>query len=99
MAKYRKKPIEIEAVQWNGNSNKSEIEMFVGKELTAVLESDSAYEVGAAPPIFSLLIDTKEGQMKAMQNDYIIKEPFPTEDRDFYPCKPDIFEKTYELIK
>jgi hypothetical protein len=36
--------------------------------------------------------------MKAMPYDWIIKEPFPTDDRCFYPCKPDIFEKTYERI-
>ena len=49
------------------------------------------------PPIFSLLIETKEGTMKAMMGDWIIKEPFPTGDRDFYPCKNDIFINTYEL--
>lgn len=95
---YRKKPVEIKAIQWNGNSNKSEIENFVGRELKTELESETAYVAGVGAPIFSLLIETKEGIMKAFQNDYIIKEAFPTGDRDFYPCKPDIFEKTYEQI-
>ena len=36
--------------------------------------------------------------MKADIGDYVIKEPFSTDDRKFYPCKPDIFEKTYDLI-
>ena len=49
------------------------------------------------PPIFSLLIETKEGTMKAMMGDWIIKELYPTGDRDFYPCKNDIFINTYEL--
>ncbi|MFA6950983.1 MAG: hypothetical protein WCQ70_09880 [Lentimicrobiaceae bacterium] len=96
---YRKKPVVIEAIQWNGNSNKSEIEQFIGKELKAELESETAYVAGKGAPIFSLLIETKEGIMKAFQNDWIIKEPFPTGDRDFYPCKPDIFAKTYEEVK
>lgn len=93
--KYVKKPIEIEAIQWNGNSNKQEIEKFVGKELSIELESETAYIAGKGAPIFSLLIETKEGVMKAFKGDWIIKEPFPTGDRDFYPCKPDIFEKSY----
>lgn len=96
--KYRKKPVEIEAIQWNGNSNKKEIEAFVGRELKVELESETAYVAGQGPPIFSLLIETKEGTMKAYQNDWIIKEPFPTGDRDFYPCKPDIFKATYDKI-
>lgn len=96
MSKFRKKAVEIEAIQWNGNSNKKEIEQFVGRELKSELESETAYVAGKGVPIFSLLIETKEGVMKAFRGDWIIKEPFPTGDRDFYPCKPDIFEKTYE---
>lgn len=94
--KFRKKPVLIEAIQFNGNTNKQEVEEFVGRELKAELESETAYVAGIAPPIFSLLIETKEGTMKAFKGDWIIKEPFPTGDRDFYPCKPDIFENTYE---
>jgi hypothetical protein len=99
MPKYRKKTVVIEAVQWNGNSNKLEIESFVGKELKTELESETAYVAGQGAPIFSLLIETKEGVMKAFKGDYVIKEPFPTGDRDFYPCKPDIFANTYELVE
>lgn len=99
MARFRKKPVIIEAIQWNGNSNKQEIERFVGNELKSELESETAYVAGKGAPIFSLLIETKEGVMKAFKDDWIIKEPFPTSDRDFYPCKPDIFEKTYEKIE
>lgn len=96
MTKFRKKPLVIEAIQWNGNSNKNEIDKFVGKELKVELESETAYVAGKGKPIFSLLIETKEGIMKAFKDDWIIKEPFPTGDRSFYPCKPDIFERTYE---
>ena len=93
--KYIKRPVEIEAVQWNGNSNRAEIESFVGTPLKVELESETAYVAGKGAPIFSILIETKEGIMKALKGDYIIKEPFPTGDRDFYPCKPSIFHKTY----
>lgn len=96
--KFTKKPVEVEAIRFNGNSNKQEVEKFVGRELKSVLESETAYVAGMGPPIFSLLIKTKEGTMKAFKGDWIIKEPFPTGDRDLYPCKNDIFVKTYETI-
>lgn len=97
--KFRKKLVEVEAIQWNGNSNLKEIEEFVKEELKYELENDTAYEVGKGPPIFSLLIKTKEGIMKAIKGDWVIKEPFPTKDRKFYPCKEEIFEKTYEKLE
>lgn len=90
--KFRKKPIIIEAIQWNGNSNKREIDLFVGKELKAELESETAYVAGKGAPLFSLIIETLEGNHKAMPNDWIIKGI----KGEFYPCKPDIFDKTYE---
>jgi hypothetical protein len=96
--KFRKKPVEVEAIQWNGNSNKQEIEQFVGRELKSELESETAYVAGKGAPIFRLLIETKEGIMKAFRGDWIIKEPFPTGDRDFYPCKNDIFVNTYDVL-
>lgn len=94
MAKFKKNPVIIEAVQFN-NVNKDEIESFVGRKLIQEIESKTAYIAGIAPPISSLSIETKEGIMKAFPGDWIIKEPFPTGDRDFYPCKPEIFERTY----
>lgn len=98
MKKFIKKPVTIEAIKYN-QLNKDEIEDFVGKELHQELESETAYLAGKGAPQFSLTIETKEGNMKAMNGDWIIKEPFPTGDRDFYPCKADIFSKTYEELK
>jgi hypothetical protein len=97
MAQFRKKPVVVEAIQFN-NLNKSQIEAFVGDTLVQEIESETAYIAGIAPPISSLSINTKEGVMKAFPGDWIIKEPFPTGDREFYPCKPDIFEQTYEPV-
>lgn len=90
---YRKKPVEILAVQYNG-INKPEIEEFVGQELEPVLESESAYIAGKGAPIFSLIIPTLEGQHKAMPGDYIIRGV----KGEFYPCKPDIFALTYDKV-
>lgn len=43
----------------------------------------------------TLTIQTLEGNMKASVGDYIIKGV----NGEFYPCKPDIFEKTYEIVE
>lgn len=93
MAQYRKKPVIIEAVQYN-NLNREEIEKFVGKKLHQELETETAYLAGKGSPKFSLIIETLEGNHKAMPNDYIIKGI----KGEFYPCKPDIFEATYEKV-
>lgn len=89
--KYRKKPVVIEAVQYTG-ANVNEIRIFVGQVLETNLESETAYLAGKGAPVFSLTIPTLEGDHKAMPGDYIIKGV----KGEFYPCKPDIFEMTYE---
>lgn len=90
--KFRKKPIIIEAIQWNGN-NFDEISHFTkeyhGHKLAYEEAEERAYSTG------ELLIRTLEGIMTANTNDWIIKGV----NGEFYPCKPDIFEKTYELVK
>jgi hypothetical protein len=48
--------------------------------------------------IAGLQIPTKEGAMLCGFGDYLIKEPFPTDDRMFYPCKADMFHLTYQSI-
>lgn len=93
MSKYRKKPVIVEAERFGG-LNKKRIEEFMGVPLKYELESETAFLAGQGPPIFSLIIPTLEGDMKAMLGDWIIKGV----KGEFYPCKPDIFESTYELV-
>lgn len=83
--KYRKKPVVIDAEQWNGTQESWSKIMAMGltKWRPGEMGTDTFY------------IETNEGKMMAKKGDYIIKEPFD-KDRMFYPCKPDIFEKTYE---
>lgn len=95
----RSRVIETQAIRFNGNSNKAEVEQFVGKKLKCELESETAYVAGEGSPLFSLLIETKEGIMKAMPSDWVVKEPFPTGNRDFYPVKDDIFQNRYEILR
>lgn len=89
--KYRKKPVVIVAVQYNG-SNVCEIEEFVGKELRQTIIDDCGYQAEATAPLVGLIIETLEGDMIASPLDYIIKGI----KGEFYPCKPDVFEQTYE---
>lgn len=79
---YRKKPVVIEAMQLQGNSEQ------VMKWLTDN-KCGASWELDSGLPVY---IETLEGIMTANQGDYIIKGV----NGEFYPCKPDIFEKTYE---
>lgn len=92
---YRKKPVIVEAVQLD-NINAPCVVRWIGEDKAKMkLESDEAWKLGKAPPIFSVTIRTLEGEMKAMPGDYIIKGVHG----EFYPCKPDIFGKTYEATE
>ena len=86
MAKYRKKPIIIEAIKFTGRNDK-EIMKFC----------PTARDPEDIKP--NLIIPTLEGEMLISVGDWVIEEPFPTDDRKFYPCKPDIFESTYEKVE
>lgn len=91
--KFRKKPVEIDAIKWNGY-NLNEVKEFVGESLICEIY-DCAWEVGEAPVMVEMQIKTLEGNMTVSIGDYIIRGV----QGEFYPCKPDIFEKTYELVE
>lgn len=84
MHKYRKKPVEIEAVQWTGD-NRDEI-----WEFCPLSYFNTDLETG----MLSLMVQTLEGSMQASIGDYIIKGV----KGEFYPCKPDIFDMTYDKV-
>ena len=89
--KYVKKPVEIEALQISGNP--TEIKEFIGDNGDAYID-DAAWQVGKGIPHTIVTIHTLEGDMKATDGDYIIKGV----KGEFYPCRKDIFEETYEEI-
>ena len=82
MAKYRKKPVVIDAWRFDG-TQKSADEL---DELSPTIHIYS-YMNGV-----SVTIETLEGTMTVSKGDWVIKGV----SGEFYPCKPDIFEKTYE---
>lgn len=91
---YRKKPVVVEAVQFNGE-NELEIKDFVGDSLTIdLIREPQVTEEGIIPKWVELKINTLEGTMVASVGDYIIKGV----NGEFYPCKPDIFEKSYDKL-
>lgn len=87
MKRYRKKPVEVEAVQFKDDAD-------VLCELSAFIDNQDLRVDYADPENPVLKIETLEGVMKASVGDYIIKGV----NGEFYPCKPDIFEKTYEEV-
>lgn len=85
--KYRKKPVIIEAIQFQDDAEIiTQLSDFIGDTIYVnYTNKDNPY----------LRIETLEGDMKASVGDYIIKGV----NGEFYPCKPDIFEKTYEKVE
>ena len=91
MTKFRKKPVVIEAVQlrwdtWDEMCNHAG----VGK-----LEDHKPEGRMGKGNAIGLDIPTKEGLMHADENDWVIKGV----KGELYPCKPDIFEMTYEKVE
>lgn len=84
--KYRKKPVVIEAVQFF-NANVIEAQRFCPSLVTVGVDDAGAFYERANP-----LIPTLEGDMMVTPGDWIIRGV----NGEFYPCKPDIFAKTYE---
>lgn len=102
MARYRKKPVEIEARQVPAFS--TEVREFVdecihlaewcgGTSYMMTEEGEKAHSkaIVDGPHI---LIKTLEGDHAARSGDWIVKGV----SGEFYPCKPDIFEQTYEPV-
>lgn len=95
MAKFKKKPIIIEAIQFDGINFK---EIFDWVEQWQPKDDGQGMwqvEDGTGHLIDALIIDTMEGEMRADSGDWIIKG---IKD-ELYPCKPDIFEQIYELVE
>jgi hypothetical protein len=80
--RFRKKPVEIEAVQVRAGEIPHELDGFIMAGRIRHTEQDT------------FLIETLEGTMEARPGDWIIQGVAG----ELYPCKPDIFAKTYEPV-
>ncbi|CAJ1224411.1 hypothetical protein BW154_04750 [Lactococcus lactis] len=88
--KARKKPVVVDVVRFYLNNPESinEAKDFAGKYF-------ADYQEHYASDKRNYYIRTLEGEMKLTDGDYIIKGV----NGEFYPCKPDIFEATYEIVE
>lgn len=86
--KYKKKPVVIEAFQYNGNLKGSNGAYCVPDWAVQAFNNDVLFYKDD----WELYVETLEGDMHANVGDYIIKGV----GGELYPCKPDIFEQTYE---
>ncbi len=101
--KYRKKPIVIEAVQWFSSQNHKTFTDSMGIEFRVwasgvyELTEGQLYDKGlrfVIPVKARIVIDTLEGDHDVSEGDWIITGV----KGEKYPCKPDIFELTYEPV-
>lgn len=92
MSKYRKKPIVVEAFQLNSRGLVAEDWFWDAVSRNEI----TTYYFGKFHPEDAYCdIKTLEGTMRAYTGDYIIRGV----NGEIYPCKPDIFEKTYEKVE
>ena len=88
--KYRKKPVVIDAIQWDGTiEGMDNIKSYFRELQDAEVSCNRTTGV-----MFHWHIGTLEGKHIVSKGDFIIKGV----NGEFYPCKPDIFEKTYEAV-
>ena len=85
--KFRKKPVVIDAWKWGGiwNAEMKALALASGGKLKQAKYGNKTEWV---------VIETLEGDMKLMPEDYLIRGI----KGEYYPCKPDIFEATYERV-
>lgn len=91
MSKFRKKPVIIEAFKWTGDRTQTEDPIWI----IDAIKNDLAFFENEGTENIKLCIRTLEGTMTASRGDYVIQGV----NGEIYPCKPDIFDKTYELVE
>lgn len=95
MPKYKKKPVIIEAFQYDGDLMGSNGNYYVPNWAVKAYKSGYMYFDSLDPkPPCELFIKTLKGTHHASVGDYIIQGI----GGEIYPCKPDTFVETYELI-
>jgi len=96
--KYRKKPVVIEAIEWTGENHRPMFNFLFDGEIPdseSIKAEGKNFYISHGKVIGGLVIKTLEGEHIATIGDYIIKGV----NGEFYPCKPDIFAKTYEVAE
>lgn len=87
MPKFRKKPVVIEAMKFMGGFSYDDMCEEWGDPFSNVARHNNLMN--------EIIIKTLEGDMRVSHSDFVIKGV----KGEFYPCKPDIFEATYDQVK
>ncbi len=88
--KFRKKPVIVDAIKWDGVNWNEVTDFLKGAKFHREYKDKSNQSKD-----MQIWITTLEGEMRADTGDWIIKGI----KGEFYPCKNDVFEATYELVK
>lgn len=91
---YKKRPVIIEAQEWDGTDESANEIIAWGAWNNIMIQFHARLQGDEHISPAFLTIDTLEGTMTAQVGDFIIKGV----QGEFYPCKPDIFHKTYERM-
>lgn len=89
--KFIKKSIMREAFQWTADQEQKEDPEWI----VEAIKNGTVYFKNAGTEDVKMIIKTFGGNYMANRNDYIIQDI----NGELYPCKPDIFESIYEMIK
>ena len=89
--KYRKKPVVIDAIQWDGTKSGKNRITDAFPSIRTSSQSGSLFK----DELYEWTIATLEGSHIVSKGDFVIKGV----KGEFYPCKPDIFELTYEVAE
>ena len=92
--KYQKKPVIIEALEWDGSSHRPMFDFLDGTHRSHMATDGTNFYIDHSKVEGGLVIKTLEGEHLANIGDWIIKGV----EGEFYPCKPAIFEKTYDPV-
>ena len=94
--RYRKKPVEIEAMQWDGTAEGATpiIDWVLTNDGVATYRCDSVDGCPGTAGTHYIAIRTLEGDMLTNAHDLVIRGI----KGEFYPCKPGIFAATYDEV-
>lgn len=93
--KYRKKPIIVEAFQYDGDLKGTNGEYYIPQWAVTAYEDGSLFYKEYLDLVCLLFCKTLEGNMLVSVGDYVIRGI----KGELYPCKSDIFEMTYDLVE
>lgn len=92
--KYRKKPVVVDAMQWDGKNHRGMFDFLTGTIDKPMNTFDKNFYIDHNKVAGGLVIKTLEGEHIASIGDYIVRGV----KGEFYPCKPDVFHLTYESV-